>query len=565
MNRPHLLIGGERSSGKTTLLNYLVSGNATSPFPRGVHGRLSLGNAVRYTGSEAVDSSGDCPIALRVSTSGTQRKEIEIRSSSIDCLSLLFETTHNLHQTILRSQQDDESTCLSLSITSNHKFTITSLVEIGAENLQTFCETGILSHQTDTKQLELPDIYVHLTSAIKPLAHIEREAILKFCSLNIPIILLVNKCDLADDANSLKEVEGLVSSFTTNQCGPWLSKYFCSFAKNRDSSSSALDIDAVAELIRQAIFSDVVEPNAEVAKTISSSNPFYGVGSHEELVLRYVSIVKALQKQFRPGSQELLEVRQAFAEMEKIYPSPTQPTSGESIELSVDSREDLGDDSALNGVSLQKSKSLQDEPESDLKEGATLHSDLPQMPTLTRARLSLKDLRTFDLTKFPLYKDEQELIGVWQVPIGNGRYRIGLIDRPPKQSQQESSKLAISTISTKPRQANEEEEEFRQLVAEMAPLRFTHSTQVSAYIVKHKLGQRYKHISGILQMELDGENFSFHGGFPPYIYARLCDALGLASKQSRARPQTFTPYADMVEHSQADPSSHLSELQDPGF
>jgi len=433
--------------------------------------------------------------------------------------------------------------------------------------LRTFCETGVLSHQTDAKQLELPNIYVHLTSAIKPLAHIEREAILKFCSLNVPTILLVNKCDLADDANSLIEVEGLVAAFATNQCGRWLPNYFCSFAKHRDSSSGAIDLEAVADLIRQAIISDMVEPSAEVAKTISSSNLFYGVGSHEELVLRYVSIVKTLQKQYKPGSQELLDVRQAFAEMEKIYPSPSQTISGESIVLNGDSHEETEDENALEEISLQQSKALQDEREPDLKEGATLHCDPPQMPTLTRARLSLKDLRTFDLTKFPLYKDEQELIGVWQVPIGNGRYRVGLIHRPPEQSQQESSKLAISTTSSKPRQANEEaeEEEFRQLVAEMAPLRFTLSTQVSAYIVKYKLGHKYKHISGILQMELDGNSFNFHGGFPPYVYARLCDALGLASKQSRAKPQAFTPYADIIEHSQADPSTHMREFQDPGF
>ncbi|HBW56881.1 MAG TPA: hypothetical protein DEF27_03400, partial [Oscillatoriales bacterium UBA8482] len=37
-----------------------------------------------------------------------------------------------------------------------------------------------------------------------------------------------------------------------------------------------------------------------------------------------------------------------------------------------------------------------------------------------------------------------------------------------------------------------EEEEFRQLVAEMSAQRFTKSSQVSKYIVRHKLGHKYK-------------------------------------------------------------------------
>lgn len=262
MSRSRLLIGGGRSSGKTTLLNYLVSGTPTSPFPRGVHGRLSLGNSVNYIGIEGDVSSGDQPIVFRVSTSGPGKKEIEIRSNSIESSSLLFVTTHDLQHNILRAQNDDESTCLSLSIASNLVFSLTSITEIGAKTLETFSETGILFHPENTEQLEQPDIYVHLTSAIKPLAHIEREAILRFRSSNTPVILLVNKSDLADDANSLKEVEGLVSGFASNQCLP---KYFCSFANNRDSTGGVLDLEAVAELIADAILHGTVEPKGGIA------------------------------------------------------------------------------------------------------------------------------------------------------------------------------------------------------------------------------------------------------------------------------------------------------------
>ncbi|MFN9866241.1 MAG: hypothetical protein ACK568_03935 [Pseudanabaena sp.] len=69
---------------------------------------------------------------------------------------------------------------------------------------------------------------------------------------------------------------------------------------------------------------------------------------------------------------------------------------------------------------------------------------------------------------------------------------------------------------------------------------------MSAYIVRNRLGHKYKHISGILQMELGGEVWNFNGGFPPNIYARLCDALGLGNQGSRAVPLAFTPYKDII-------------------
>jgi hypothetical protein len=93
----------------------------------------------------------------------------------------------------------------------------------------------------------------------------------------------------------------------------------------------------------------------------------------------------------------------------------------------------------------------------------------------------------------------------------------------------------------------EREDEFRRLVAEIKPLNFTQSSQVSSYIVKKKLGFKYRNISGILQMERDGETWDFNGGFPSDIYARLCEALGLKHKGSRAHPGEFTPYKDILE------------------
>ncbi|MCX7205493.1 MAG: cold shock domain-containing protein [Proteobacteria bacterium] len=90
-----------------------------------------------------------------------------------------------------------------------------------------------------------------------------------------------------------------------------------------------------------------------------------------------------------------------------------------------------------------------------------------------------------------------------------------------------------------------EEDEFRKLVADMSTLGFTRSKDLSAYIVRHKLGHKYPHISGILQMANGGDVWDFNGGFPSKIYARLCSELGLINQGSSARPLKFTAYKDI--------------------
>lgn len=91
----------------------------------------------------------------------------------------------------------------------------------------------------------------------------------------------------------------------------------------------------------------------------------------------------------------------------------------------------------------------------------------------------------------------------------------------------------------------EEEEEFSLLVKEISRLGFTYSKQVSEYIVRHKLGHKYKNISGVLQMQIDGTAWSFNGGFPPQIYARLCCELGLENQGSKAKPGEFRSYKEL--------------------
>jgi hypothetical protein len=75
--------------------------------------------------------------------------------------------------------------------------------------------------------------------------------------------------------------------------------------------------------------------------------------------------------------------------------------------------------------------------------------------------------------------------------------------------------------------------------------RFTEGRQVSLYIMTNKLGRKYRHISGVLEMERGEDAWRFHGGFPPHIYARLCDALGLGQKTSDAKVAGFKSFSDL--------------------
>lgn len=84
--------------------------------------------------------------------------------------------------------------------------------------------------------------------------------------------------------------------------------------------------------------------------------------------------------------------------------------------------------------------------------------------------------------------------------------------------------------------------EFEQLIAEIKPLGFTHSSEVSSYIMQNRLGYKYKNISGIIEMELEGRTWQFKGGFPPIIYAQICSEIGLKNKGSYAKVVGFNSF-----------------------
>ncbi len=91
-----------------------------------------------------------------------------------------------------------------------------------------------------------------------------------------------------------------------------------------------------------------------------------------------------------------------------------------------------------------------------------------------------------------------------------------------------------------------EANEFKNLVAEVKAMRFIRTAQVSDYIVKNKLGQKYQHISGVVTMQAEGRDWRFVGGFPPRIYAKLCEALGLSSNGSRAKVIDFRSFKQLA-------------------
>jgi hypothetical protein len=85
------------------------------------------------------------------------------------------------------------------------------------------------------------------------LAHIEREAIRRFDSFDVPVVLLVNKCDLADDAESIEEVRQLVRAFVAMDCATQIPTFLCSFNEESVSIKNCLDIKAVVDQVRRSV------------------------------------------------------------------------------------------------------------------------------------------------------------------------------------------------------------------------------------------------------------------------------------------------------------------------
>ena len=132
--------------------------------------------------------------------------------------------------------------------------------------------------------------------------------------------------------------------------------------------------------------------------------------------------------------------------------------------------------------------------------------------------------------------------------LGSNRTDELRLERRHLETEQKTKReVERKNYEAKVAQANLEEDEFQSLLAEMTKFGFTHSSQVSNYIVSNRLGYKYKNISGVVQMELNGTTWNFKGGFPPEIYARLCYELGLSNKGTRARAVAFESFGDIEE------------------
>lgn len=84
--------------------------------------------------------------------------------------------------------------------------------------------------------------------------------------------------------------------------------------------------------------------------------------------------------------------------------------------------------------------------------------------------------------------------------------------------------------------------EFELLVAEVQAKGFTRSSEVSNYIVKNRLGDKYQNISGILEMQNSHSTWKFNGGFPPVIYRMLCERLNLGNNETDSKVVGFTSF-----------------------
>ncbi|WP_323843528.1 hypothetical protein [Moraxella sp. Pampa] len=90
-----------------------------------------------------------------------------------------------------------------------------------------------------------------------------------------------------------------------------------------------------------------------------------------------------------------------------------------------------------------------------------------------------------------------------------------------------------------------QEREFEQLVNEVQSFSFTHSNQVSNYIKRNRLGNKYRHLAGVLEMSKGSDTWDFIGGIDPKFYARLCSTLNLSNQNSGATPTNFKSFNDL--------------------
>ena len=88
------------------------------------------------------------------------------------------------------------------------------------------------------------------------------------------------------------------------------------------------------------------------------------------------------------------------------------------------------------------------------------------------------------------------------------------------------------------------EKQIEELVAFFKPMRFSKSSQLSNYIVKHQLGYKYPDLCGYLELSNDYDTWEFEGAIAPNYYAEICYRLELDNENSDSIPQSFESYRE---------------------
>jgi len=158
------------------------------------------------------------------------------------------------------------------------------------------------------------------------------------------------------------------------------------------------------------------------------------------------------------------------------------------------------------------------------------------------------DLPEFIKKVESIWNDIDSQIPEWLIQISIdlvGLDRTNELELKRDKVEEDFKKIENTKFEKNLTQEEIEMNEFKELIEELRPLGFTQSSEVSSYIIKNKLGYKYKNISGILEMELEGIRYKFKGGFPTKIYAQLCSELGLKDKGSNATVVGFNSFKEV--------------------
>ena len=122
----------------------------------------------------------------------------------------------------------------------------------------------------------------------------------------------------------------------------------------------------------------------------------------------------------------------------------------------------------------------------------------------------------------------------------------GKVDKNAIESKKDQEEISITNSKENELiEINIMDQEFELLVDEIKSKGFNKSAEVSKYIIRNKLGNKYQNISGVLVMSNSKDTWKFNGGFPPKIYAKLCERLNLSNNGSYSKVVKFTSFKDL--------------------